>query len=72
MLQKALQQHQWKENRERGATILISSHNLSYTTDISTRMILLESGIIIKDINNSESAAMKGLTEYFIKKTTSL
>jgi len=60
-----------KESRERGATILISSHNLSYTTDISTRMILLESGTILKDINNSESAAMEELTEYFIKKTIS-
>ena len=61
-----------KENRERGTTILISSHNLNYTTDISTRMILLESGIIIKDINNSESTAMEELTEYFVNKTTSL
>ena len=62
----------FRTNRERGTTILVSSHNLSYTADISTRMILLENGVIIKDIDNSESAAMEELTEYFAKKTASL
>ena len=34
-------------NRETGATILISSHNLQHTVDISTRITLLEKGQIL-------------------------
>ena len=33
------------------ATILISSHNLQHTVDISTRIALLEKGSIIRDLN---------------------
>lgn len=36
-------------NRETGATILVSSHNLSHTLDICTRVTLLEHGHIIRD-----------------------
>ena len=62
----------FKLNKERGTTILVSSHNLSYTADISTRMVLLENGIILKDIDNSESTAMEELIEYFAKKSLPL
>ena len=34
------------------ATILVSSHNLQHTIDISTRVALLEHGQIIKDLPN--------------------
>ena len=47
--------HVLKEyNQETGATILISSHNLQHTVDISTRITLLEKGKIIKDHSTSE------------------
>ena len=36
-------------NRRTGATILVSSHNLAHTIDISTRIALLEKGHIVRD-----------------------
>ncbi|GHT48498.1 ATP-binding protein [Bacteroidia bacterium] len=56
-----------KMNKERQTTVLISSHNLNYTTDISTRVVLLEKGIILKDMNNSPEA-IAALNDYFIQK----
>ena len=47
------------------ATILISSHNLQHTIDISTRIALLEKGHIIRDLQNVEMSAKQELTEYF-------
>ena len=52
-------------NRDSGATILISSHNLQHTVDISTRIALLENGRIIRDIEGGDSHAMATLEEYF-------
>ncbi len=51
--------------KETGATILISSHNLQHTVDISTRIALLEHGQIIRDLPNSEGSAAIELQEYF-------
>ena len=51
--------------RETGATILISSHNLQHTVDISTRITLLEKGQIIKDMPNEGGAARTELENYF-------
>lgn len=48
-----------------GATILISSHNLQHTIDISTRIALLEHGQIIRDLPNQEGSANAELQEYF-------
>ena len=48
-----------------GATILISSHNLQHTIDISTRIALLEHGHIIRDLPNQEGSANAELQEYF-------
>ena len=48
-----------------GATILISSHNLQHTIDISTRITLLEKGRIIKDMSNENGAAKTELENYF-------
>ncbi|GHT41257.1 ATP-binding protein [Bacteroidia bacterium] len=56
-----------KMNRERQTTVLISSHNLSYTTDIATRMVLLERGTIVKDMPNSPET-IAALNDYFIQK----
>ncbi|MBQ0062273.1 MAG: ATP-binding cassette domain-containing protein [Bacteroidales bacterium] len=52
-------------NKETGATILISSHNLNHTTDICPRIALLENGVIIRDIMNENNSAEKELEEYF-------
>ena len=55
-----------KEYAERThATILISSHNLQHTVDISSRIALLEKGVIIRDLITAESDVEKELTEYF-------
>ena len=51
--------------RQTGATILISSHNLQHTVDISTRIALLEHGVVIRDLPNSEGSARTELEAYF-------
>ena len=51
--------------RENNATLLISSHNLAHTIDISTRITLLEKGRIIKDMPNSNGSAQTELEDYF-------
>ena len=52
-------------HRETRATILISSHNLAHTVDISSRSALLEHGVIIRDLPNEAGSAEKELEEYF-------
>ncbi|MBR2882808.1 MAG: ABC transporter ATP-binding protein, partial [Prevotella sp.] len=52
-------------NKTTGATIIISSHNLSHTVDISTRIALLENGEIIRDIINEDNKAATELESYF-------
>ena len=52
-------------HRETRATILISSHNLAHTVDISSRIALLEHGVIIRDLPNEAGSAEKELEEYF-------
>lgn len=54
-----------KYNEETGATILVSSHNLQHTVDISERIVLLEHGKIIYDIDNKEKQAQDILENYF-------
>ncbi len=52
-------------NRETGATVLVSSHNLQHTVDISTRVVLLEHGCVIKDMANVEGNCERELEHYF-------
>jgi ABC-2 type transport system ATP-binding protein len=52
-------------HRETNATILISSHNLAHTVDISPRIALLEHGVIIRDLPNENGSAERELEEYF-------
>lgn len=47
------------------ATILVSSHNLDHTVDISTRIALMENGQIIQDLDNKDKQATETLTHYF-------
>ena len=52
-------------NRETGATILVSSHNLQHTVDISPRIALMENGHIIRSIDNQNGEAKAELENYF-------
>lgn len=52
-------------NKQTGATVLVSSHNLQHTVEISTRVTLLEHGKIIANLDNSEGKAEEKLEEYF-------
>ena len=54
-----------QQNRELGSTVLISSHNLSFVTDISSRILLLEKGVVVKDLDNREGMAEGILKAYF-------
>ncbi|WP_300726606.1 ABC transporter ATP-binding protein [uncultured Bacteroides sp.] len=47
------------------ATILVSSHNLNHTVDISSKIILLEHGKIARDIENVDGNAEMELETYF-------
>ena len=52
-------------NRETGATVIVSSHNLTHTVDISTRILLMEHGELKRDIVNIDDESIKELNEYF-------
>ena len=58
-------------NKEYQTTIFISSHNLNYTTDICNRVILLEKGLVVKDMKNSPEAIAE-LNSFFIEKVSSV
>ncbi len=48
------------------ASILISSHNLHHTTDISDRIILMENGKILKNIDKVTGDSIRDLENYFL------
>jgi ABC-2 type transport system ATP-binding protein len=52
-------------NHNLGTTTIISSHNLSFVADISSRILLLEKGQLIKDLSNVEGSAIAELNNYF-------
>ena len=52
-------------NKQTGATILVSSHNLQHTIEISSRIALLEQGKFIKDLSNEGGCAEQELEAYF-------
>jgi ABC-2 type transport system ATP-binding protein len=51
-------------NKRNEATILISSHDLNHVTDICQRIVLLEKGLVIRDIQNN-GMVLAELNEYF-------
>jgi len=53
-----------KKLNEAGVTILISSHDLKHVTEICTRILLLEDGIILKDSNTNKDTLVE-LENYF-------
>ena len=56
-----------KMNQELGTTVLISSHNLNFIADISTRILLLEKGQLAKDLPNHDGSATSELNAYFTR-----
>lgn len=52
-------------NQSTDATIIISSHNLNQITELCRRIIVLEHGKIIKDIDNTTGNAKSELDYYF-------
>ena len=63
--QNILKQLLTNYNSRHGATILLSSHNLQHTIEVSSRIVLLEHGKIIKDLPNTEGSADAELEDYF-------
>jgi len=51
-------------NKNKGVTTLVSSHDLNHITDVCDRILLMEKGVIIKDIATS-SSTLNELEEYF-------
>ena len=49
---------------KQGVTVLISSHDLMHVTDVCERIVVLEKGEIVKDIQTSE-ATLKELEQHF-------
>ena len=64
--QNILKQMLTHYNQTTGATVLLSSHNLQHTVDVSSRIVLLEHGVIVKDLANSNGCADKELEHYFM------
>ena len=52
-------------NQQLGTTGIISSHNLSFGSEISTGILLLDKGLVIKDLTNEEGSSAQELEEYF-------
>ncbi len=53
-------------NQETNLTILVSSHNLQHTIDISSRVLLMEKGHIVKDFTSIDAQAKNELESYFM------
>ncbi len=49
---------------DREVTVLISSHDLSHVTEVCERIVVLEKGLLVKDIQTSEET-LKELESYF-------
>jgi ABC-2 type transport system ATP-binding protein len=54
-----------EESEENGTTFLISSHDLIHVTDICDRIVLLEKGIILKDMREDKESMAAALSDYF-------
>jgi ABC-2 type transport system ATP-binding protein len=53
-----------KINAEQGTTMLISSHDLTHVTEICNRIVLLEDGLILKDLHTA-GGTLGELEAYF-------
>ena len=50
--------------QKQGVTVLVSSHDLSHVTDVCERIVVLEKGRVVKDLQTSE-ATLKELELHF-------
>ena len=55
-------------NSEVGTTMILSSHNIELVSEISSRIILLEKGMVKKDISASADEAIEELRTYILGK----
>jgi ABC-2 type transport system ATP-binding protein len=53
-------------NQKYNTTILLSSHNIQYVMDICNRVVILESGRIIRDEANPDNEAKRVIENYFV------
>ena len=53
-------------SQQKDVTVLVSSHDLQDVTEVSERIVLLEKGLIIKDIKKTQKT-LKDLESYFNK-----
>lgn len=53
------------EREKNGTTFLISSHDLTHVTDICNRIVLLEKGIVLKDLKDDKDVMAGTLADYF-------
>ena len=53
-------------SQKKDVTVLVSSHDLQDVTEVSERIVLLEKGLIIKDIKKTQKT-LKDLESYFNK-----
>ena len=49
---------------KQGVTVLVSSHDLSHVTDVCERIVVLEKGMVVKDLQTS-AATLKELEAHF-------
>lgn len=54
-----------KLNKLLGTTVILSTHNLSWVTDISSRILLLEKGHVIKDVMDVNEDSTAEIKDYF-------
>ena len=54
-----------KFNKEYGMTILLSSHNIQYITDICNRIVVLEKGRVVRDEKDVTPTLNYELEKYF-------
>ncbi|MBB3187717.1 hypothetical protein [Microbacter margulisiae] len=52
-------------NAQCGTTIILSSHNLNYVSDVSSRILLMEKGNIIQDVKNNSPENIAAIFRYF-------
>ena len=52
------------QNLSDTTTSIISSHDINQVTDLANRIILLEKGLVVKDVQKNEST-LKELSAYF-------
>lgn len=67
--QERMKQLIQKVSAKQGATILVSSHDLGHVTEISERIVLLEAGVVKKDLMKTEET-LQELSAYFAVEET--